>query len=150
MEETYVVNEVKEACCHVAVDFKAELKTSKDKNEVLEYILPDFITRKHGYIRDKADTSADMNQILQLNHERFTVPEVLFNPSDLGLNQAGLVEAVVESVLSASPDLHGPLFANIVLTGGNVCMPGFSERLFTDVRREVPDEYAVNIFTPNE
>jgi hypothetical protein len=28
-------------------------------------------------------------QVLQLNNERFMVPEALFHPSDIGLNQAG-------------------------------------------------------------
>ena len=28
-------------------------------------------------------------QVLQLNNERFMVPEALFHPTDIGLNQAG-------------------------------------------------------------
>lgn len=40
-------------------------------------------------------------QILRLTTERFTIPEVLFNPHHVGLNQAGLVEAIITSVKKA-------------------------------------------------
>ena len=36
-------------------------------------------------------------QVLTLNNERFMVPEVLFQPTDIGLQQAGLPQAIVGS-----------------------------------------------------
>ena len=32
--------------------------------------------------------------------ERFSCPEVLFNPSDVGIDQAGIAEATAMSILS--------------------------------------------------
>ncbi len=32
--------------------------------------------------------------ILRMNNERFMVPEILFNPSDIGIQQMGIPEAV--------------------------------------------------------
>ena len=65
-----------------------------------------------------------------LNNERITVPEILFHPSDAGISQVGLADAVLESILSADPLLHASLFANILVTGGCAAMPGFRERLY--------------------
>ena len=33
-----------------------------------------------------------------MNNERFTIPELLFHPSNIGMHQAGIPEAIVESV----------------------------------------------------
>ena len=30
-----------------------------------------------------------------MTNDRFAVPEILFSPSDIGINQAGLAEAIV-------------------------------------------------------
>ncbi len=45
------------------------------------------------------------------------VPEVLFRPSDIGLQQAGLAETLVEAVSHTHPALHPLLYTNVLLTG---------------------------------
>lgn len=37
-------------------------------------------------------------QILRLANERFAVPEILFNPSDIGIQEMGIPEAIVYSI----------------------------------------------------
>lgn len=49
-----------------------------------EYILPDFSTRRQGRIKLPDDMIAETDQILIMNNERFTVPEILFRPDDIG------------------------------------------------------------------
>lgn len=39
-------------------------------------------------------------QILRLANERFAVPEMLFHPSDIGIQEMGIPEAIVHSVES--------------------------------------------------
>lgn len=39
-------------------------------------------------------------QILRLANERFAVPEILFHPSDIGIQEMGIPEAIVHSVQS--------------------------------------------------
>jgi actin-related protein 6 len=63
-----------------------------------DFILPDYKQVKRGFIR-KEDTMVDENaQIVKVRNERFTVPEVIFSPSDIGINQAGLPEAIIQTV----------------------------------------------------
>lgn len=80
--------------------------------------------------------------------ERFVVPEVLFRPSDIGLRQAGLPEAILQAVQACDIGLHGPLYANILLTGGNVLLPGLGARLEAELRSRVPAHYPVRVTTP--
>lgn len=44
-------------------------------------------------------------QILRLANERFAVPEMLFHPSDIGIQEMGIPEAIVDSVQSLSEGL---------------------------------------------
>ncbi len=43
-------------------------------------------------------------QLLKMNNERFMVPELLFNPSDIGINEMGIAEALVHSVVKKCPE----------------------------------------------
>ena len=41
-------------------------------------------------------------KIIRLNNERFTIPELLFHPSDIGINEMGIPEAIVDSIEACS------------------------------------------------
>jgi hypothetical protein len=38
------------------------------------------------------------SQKITLDKERFQIPEILFNPQDIGLDQCGVVEGIFESI----------------------------------------------------
>ncbi|KAI7728570.1 hypothetical protein M8C21_001088, partial [Ambrosia artemisiifolia] len=85
-----------------------------------------------------------------LSNERFLVPEMIFRPADLGMNQAGLAECIVRAVNSCHPHLHPVLYESIILTGGSTLFPGFAKRLENDLRPLVPDVYQVKITTQED
>lgn len=85
-----------------------------------------------------------------LTNERFLVPEMIFRPADLGMNQAGLAECIVRSVNSCHPLLHPVLYESIILTGGSTLFPHFAERLEKELRPLVPDDYHVKITTQED
>lgn len=156
MDETYVINQCKEDVCFIAEDFEEKLKEcqqNKHNKVTRDYILPDFTNVKRGYVRKpdwKATTRIDPNstdpQFLRLANERFQVPEILFNPSDVGVSQVGIVEAIVDSISSLPKQLHPLLYGNIVLIGGNAGIPGFKERVLKGVRSYCPSQYKVNAY----
>ena len=37
-------------------------------------------------------------QIIRMNIERFSIPELLFHPSDIGIQEMGVAEAVVHTI----------------------------------------------------
>ncbi|KAG0245623.1 Actin- protein 6 [Mortierella sp. GBA43] len=84
-------------------------------------------------------------QVLTMNNERFTVPEILFHPSDIGMEQAGIPEAIVDAISACDDEIQGMLYANIVLIGGNTRLPGFKKRVANDLRQLAPSEYEVRV-----
>ncbi|KAI8331448.1 actin family [Choanephora cucurbitarum] len=149
MEETYIINDVKETCCFVSQHVFEDLAICKQKQNpiVQEYVLPDFIQQTRGHIRTKESVD-EQQQILTMNNERFMIPEILMHPSDIGLNQAGIPEAIVQSVSACDPEMQGLMYANIVLVGGNTHLPGYKERIEHDLRQHVPEDYEIRITVP--
>lgn len=160
MDETYVINQCKEDICFVAQDFEAKLRECEQHRHskiARDYILPDFTNVKRGYVRKpdwRATTRTDPNstdpQFVRLANERFQVPEILFYPSDVGIDQVGVVEAIIDSINSLPKKMHALLYANIVLTGGNANIPGFKDRVLQGIRAYCPSQYEVNVFLPDD
>jgi actin-related protein 6 len=154
MDESYVINQVKEDSCFVSHHFYDDMKTAKkrfpENSIVREYVLPDFTTIKRGFVRKPDRNKTDDYQILKLNNERFAIPELLFHPSDIGINQMGVPETVINSV-DACPEATRPhLLANIVVIGGSAKFPGMQSRLLKEIRCLAPDWYDVNVKLPEE
>ena len=80
-----------------------------------------------------------------MNNERFAVPELLFHPSDIGVQQMGISEAIVHVIGNFPPEVQFELYKNILLTGGSSCLPNFKERVEKDVRMMSPAECDVRI-----
>jgi len=154
MEETYVINQVKEDSCFVSLDLNNDLKScsrkvaKKDNPISRDYILPDFTTLRRGYLREINDTSSTGDyQTVKMNNERFQVPEILFYPTDVGINQVGISHAIVHSIQKVDEDSRPGLCDNIVLTGGSCCFANFRDRVQQDVRSMTPHIYKVNTFS---
>ena len=58
----------------------------KDNAIVQEYLLPDLTINRKGRIRTAEDVISDADQILIMNNERFTVPELIFHPEFIGMS----------------------------------------------------------------
>lgn len=173
--DTYIVNEMKEQACYASLDFDGDLDkswkgTRGEKREpyltgggvARDYVLPDFHGRMRGVVRDYdpamhtkarklAAQSADAHEdILTLRNERFVVPEIIFNPADVGSKQPGLADVVMQSLHELPVGLWPGLLANIVVTGGNACFDGFIQRLEKELLTRVPDDCIVRIARPED
>lgn len=156
MDETYVINQLKEDVCYVAQDFNKDMKIarSKGKDNTIwrDYILPDYTTIHRGYMKpaEETDTKASSNeQIIKVNNERFAVPEILFHPSNIGIEEMGLAETVAYILTLVPEEIHPHLLSNIILTGGNCFLPGFKDRFLKEVRCLVPTEYDLHVTVPS-
>ncbi|KAJ1751953.1 Actin- protein 6 [Coemansia sp. RSA 1821] len=143
MDETFIMNIVKEKCCFVSQDFKRDIEATRgcigrrkgNSSLGLEYVLPDFTTNnKHGFVLDDQSDISD-SQLLPLCNERFAIPEALFYPMDVGIEQAGIHQAVEQAINACPLEMHRLLFANIIVTGGSANMPGLSERLQSEIQK---------------
>uniref|UniRef100_A0AC11ECJ8 Actin related protein 6 n=1 Tax=Ovis aries TaxID=9940 RepID=A0AC11ECJ8_SHEEP len=111
----------------------------------LFYILPFQKPREEMVLSGKYKSG---EQILRLANERFAVPEILFNPSDIGIQEMGIPEAIVYSIQNLPEEMQPHFFKNIVLTGGNSLFPGFRDRVYSEVRCLTPTDYDVSVVLP--
>mmetsp|Transcript_35953 Transcript_35953/g.80033 ORF Transcript_35953/g.80033 Transcript_35953/m.80033 type:complete len:419 (+) Transcript_35953:120-1376(+) len=164
-DETYLVDHIKEQLCFVSQDVRADLRLAAGgvrSPHRREYVLPDGVNNLKGYVRELPAPNAPVDpsapkqapnpsdQVLVLNNERFMVPEALFRPGDIGLQQAGVAEIIVQAVSASHAALHPLLYSNVVLSGGLVGCPGFTQRLERELRPLVPDTFELGITTmPN-
>uniref|UniRef100_A0A183BI80 Actin-related protein 6 n=1 Tax=Globodera pallida TaxID=36090 RepID=A0A183BI80_GLOPA len=87
----------------------------------------------------------ESQQKLTLGVERFALPELLFRPTDVEINQMGLPEALCSSIERLPKEMQLLMARNIVLTGGNALFPGYRKRIELDVRSMLPDHYTLNV-----
>jgi len=127
--------------------WKYVARTDLKRNSIVqEYILPDLSTHRKGRVRQLDDIVTDTDQILVMNNERFTVPELVFRPDDIGLDQGGLAEMIVFSISKLPSDLQGMFWSNIGLIGGNTKFKGFRERLISELQTLAPVDCEVVIY----
>ncbi|XP_042571330.1 actin-related protein 6-like isoform X1 [Cyprinus carpio] len=157
MDETYVINQVKEDVCYVSQDFYKDMEIAQLKGEdntvMRDYVLPDFSSIKKGFCKPREEMNftgkyKTGEQILRLTNERFAVPEMLFHPSDIGIQEMGIPEALVNSINNMPEEMQPHFYKNIVLTGGNALFPGYRDRVYKEVRALAPVEYQVSVVLP--
>jgi actin-related protein 5 len=86
-----------------------------------------------------AESQRELHQV-HLNVERIRVPEVVFQPSIAGLDQAGIVE-IASSILTerlAESTYRDDILKDIFLTGGNTMFQGFEDRLHKELMAVLP------------
>ncbi|CAI4047411.1 hypothetical protein SUVZ_12G1390 [Saccharomyces uvarum] len=150
MDETILVNNVKEKCLFVSPTSYFDSFKSKNKH-VLEYVLPDFQTSFIGYVRHPKEEGSPLPadaQTITLTDELFTIPETFFHPEISQIIKPGIVEAILES-LSMLPEIVRPLMiGNIVCTGGNFNLPNFAQRLARELQRQLPTDWTCHVSVP--
>lgn len=57
-------------------------------------------------------------QMITIGSERFRCPEVLFTPSLVGVESAGIDETAFNSIMKCDVDIRRDLYGNVVLSGG--------------------------------
>ncbi|CDW72015.1 UNKNOWN [Stylonychia lemnae] len=162
--ETHLVNDIKEQLCYVSTSFNEQLEICKQMLNPIakEYVLPDYKNNKRGQIRDpvvfqqlppdqeqintNTNQRAPQLQAIKISNERFSVPEVLFTPQDIGINEAGLPEMIQQSVNKCPKVMERQLYQNIIVSGGNAMFTGFRDRLYQDMQSLKPDGSEVQIY----
>mmetsp|Transcript_20292 Transcript_20292/g.30108 ORF Transcript_20292/g.30108 Transcript_20292/m.30108 type:complete len:401 (+) Transcript_20292:28-1230(+) len=120
---------IKEEACFVSPTVPAD--ESMQREAKTQYQLPD-------------------GQAVTLASERYHAPEILFNPSQIGSEEAGAADVLVNSIVKSDLDLRSTLFSQIVLAGGSTLFQGFGDRLLYEVRSRSPSHTRIRISAPPE
>ncbi|XP_004634579.1 actin-related protein T1 [Octodon degus] len=120
-----VVDEIKEKLCYVSL--QPEKEPCKRQQEVVtEYRLPD-------------------GNVINIGEHLCQVPEVLFSPDQLGIQDPGLSKMVCSSIMKCDMDIQKSLFADVVLSGGSTLFPGLEERLMEELEQLAPGGTPIKI-----
>ena len=139
MDETHLVEHIKTQTCYVAQAAKNETA------QVLEYLLPDYTTDFNGRVLLAGEEIAPKRQKLRMGLERFLVPECLFDPNRVFLNQAGLPEVIAQSIATLPDEFQGVAFENILITGGTARLPGLVSRLRREIQPWAPQGHVAGV-----
>lgn len=84
---------------------------------------------------------------LHVGVERLRAPEILFQPSMIGLSESGLTETIEFILKKYTPEQQNRLVSHIFLTGGSASFPGLLQRLQRELReiRPFKSEFQINI-----
>ncbi|KAL1301767.1 hypothetical protein AAFC00_005965 [Neodothiora populina] len=147
-------------------------RNNKDQDTTIrvDYVLPDYERHHRGFTRphdasraarlaklglladadDDNDQQAGISTVREeafpLANERFTVPELLFNPTDVGMRESGIPDTIMQCLETLpTKQLWQAFLGNIVVVGGSSLIRGFVERLEAEVRIRVPDDFVVRV-----
>lgn len=123
MDEFLLMNDVKEALCFVSDNLIKDLQransltahTSKFQRGLLLqdpagnalrqfYVLPDGQHVLKGFVKDSnsMDVGMGKEQLLMMETERIAVPELLFHPCDVSIEEGGVVHCAQQSLQALS------------------------------------------------
>jgi actin-related protein 6 len=139
-EDPWIANQLKEKCCFVTDNLKRDIERTwrrhdMDPSIVVDCQLPDYVHSSDVIVKPyepKDDMLKNKSNIATLGNERFQVPEILFNPGDIGMREGGLAEVILQSICSLPMSLQSVMLENVLVVGGNANIPGFIERLYEE------------------
>lgn len=111
------VRQIKESLCYVGYDMAVEKQLALETTTLMQkYTLPD-------------------GRVIKVGSERFEAPEVMFDPSLLGMEDVGVHKMLFNMIQKeADIDLRPGLYQHIVLSGGSTMYPGLPSRLEKEMR----------------
>ena len=119
--------------------------------------LTDYLLTERGYsftttaeremnIKEKLDVALVEMHTAASSEEH----PVLFQPSFLGMESAGIHETTYNSIMKCDVDIRKDLYGNVVLSGGTTMFPGIADRVQKELTALAPSTMKIKIIAPPE
>ncbi|CAK9155523.1 unnamed protein product [Ilex paraguariensis] len=89
-------------------------------------------------------------QVITIGAERFRCPNVLFQPSLIGMETAGIHETTYNSIMKCDVDIWKDLYGNIVLSGGSTMFHGIADCMSKEITGLAPSNMKIKVVAPPE
>eukprot|EP00471_Norrisiella_sphaerica_P008781 CAMPEP_0184494752 /NCGR_PEP_ID=MMETSP0113_2-20130426/29509_1 /TAXON_ID=91329 /ORGANISM="Norrisiella sphaerica, Strain BC52" /LENGTH=595 /DNA_ID=CAMNT_0026880633 /DNA_START=432 /DNA_END=2216 /DNA_ORIENTATION=+ len=126
-------------------DDESESEAEKEEISWIEKLLmrydPDALKREKN--ETQYPQASDFQ--IELMVERIKSLEVIYQPSIIGLEYAGLAEALDGVFRKLGPERRDRVSKNVVVIGGNTCHPNFVGRLQYHVRSSCPEGSEIKV-----
>ncbi|KAI9579045.1 hypothetical protein GQX74_005928 [Glossina fuscipes] len=128
------------------ISFENESDSETENEKLMEYenILKHHQANIVEQQQNCAENTAELYQ-LHVGVESLRAPELLFQPSMIGMSETGLAE-LIDFVFNAFPlDEQQTLASNIFITGGCSQLPGLKNRLLKELQEMRPSKSVFSI-----
>jgi len=120
------LRDIKEKHCHIALD-----PDDGRKSKPVHYELPD-------------------GQIITLGNELYEAAELMFQPTLQNLEVSGIGSMVRDSLEACARDVRKPMYANILLAGGNTMFEGLKPRLLKELYKRSNKSTEIVVHAPDD
>lgn len=130
-----------------ASDQEAEEVALEELEKLLAKHDPTYVHPDAELTIEQKIARLELEHQIQLSVERVRIPEVVFQPSMIGIDQAGLIETINYVLPRYPPHIQSAMVQNMFLTGGNTSFPGFLERTTSEMMAILPFRSEFRIFS---
>mmetsp|Transcript_768 Transcript_768/g.1541 ORF Transcript_768/g.1541 Transcript_768/m.1541 type:complete len:231 (+) Transcript_768:1548-2240(+) len=129
---------------------ESESEQEKEELQWLERLLHKYDPKTMQREQEETNYPQARDFQIELFVERVKPPEVIYQPSIIGLEHAGLSEALEGVFRNLGHKLRDRVCRNVVVMGGNSLHPNFCDRIFYHVRSACPAGLPVKVTHAND
>ena len=126
----------------------AEMEVVKGMKEKICFVAPRGDKENAGFDMSGRNYILPDGRNVSLGAGCYEAPELLFNPESVGMELGGVQSCVVKAIQKTDIDLRRTLYGAVYLAGGTTLMPGFPERLLSELKRLCPSDVTIKITAP--
>jgi len=126
-----VVKKIKEKRCYFSLDIDKDEEDYREFDQV-QFKLPDG------------------NKVINIGPEKFRAPEILFQPSLIGLECDGIQDCLFRAITESDMDIRNILCKNITFAGGCTKLQNFGDRMLQELQgMEMTSGNKIKIYVPH-
>jgi actin-related protein 5 len=122
----------------------------EEDQQQLNEIEAQIIEMDPNYFKNLENPLHNRGSNLFLGVDQFRGPELIFNPSIIGVDQAGVIEIILSILKTFTPEEQKALCNCIFITGGNTKYKYIEDRIRNELKSNLDCEMKINIYKASD